>query len=244
MELEELFRQVDDYLSQGNPLEVFVLVSTEATERVKNNTFEKAAEKLVEIYDHIPQILNDFESKVHRFIKIINEIVSVYPEVKPYMKRKDIKKFEEIVKEVSIIMKIDTIIKYGIKRNSNKVGIIFVESPESDFPQQIHFLKIIEILFRSIENYLVGEDLNYIKYLKHQIICHQKRCFIPITGQFQFFDNINNWAFLMVMGSKLYEGLTVCFINAHFLNSHKNSMEKDIKWVKKLSQMYDYNYLV
>ena len=103
MKIEELAKQVDDYISQGNPLEAFVLVSSEATERVNNDTFDKVADKFAEIYEKLSpyasQILKDFETKADRFLKIINEIISVYPEVKPYMKRKDRKKFEEAVNE-------------------------------------------------------------------------------------------------------------------------------------------------
>ena len=103
MEIEELVKQVDDYISKGNLLEAFVLVSSEANERINNNTFDKVADKFAKIYEKLSpytsQILNDFKTKAHKFLKIVNEIISVYPEVKPYMKRKDRKKFEEAVKE-------------------------------------------------------------------------------------------------------------------------------------------------
>ena len=138
---------------------------------------------------------------------------------------------EEIIKRLfSQIEKVED--KYGKLRKSGKVGITYVESKEFNQATQLHFLKLITIIFDKLEKCILFNSLNIVKQIKSDILSGQKNELITIVFPLKELFGVKYLSFIHFIGSKLFERLNLFFIDSY--NFEKYKFDKDFKWLVRL----------
>ena len=145
--------------------------------------------------------------------------------------------------------------KYGTKRGSKKVGIIFVESPKKGITQLTHFTTMIWTLFESIKTtlyyrkYITENEARNIEKLRMDLLSLNITGNIVIAGHWgnilsNLTDNLsmplrgifkhNDWLFFTLLGNSQYKDFSITLINYDTYSIHKGDNTYEIKWITNL----------